>query len=105
MNDDFNSYTVFASVDLVQSDDGNKYFGNGKLNHLLEITGIHSGKIDFWSYGKNFTTSKNNCSVGELLILKKTNYGKSEKAAKKFLSCNCNVCSMGGRDCSDCVGM
>ena len=101
-NDDYDSYTVFASVDMVQEKSG-KYFGSGKLNHLLEITGTQSGNIYFWSYGGNYSTSKKFCTIGNLLILKNTQYGKIERAYKKTHVCHCTLCN--GTNCNDCICM
>lgn len=102
INNDFDSYTVLASVDIVQNQNG-KYFGEGKPGHLLEISGTKSGKIDFWSYGNNYTTSESNCPIGELMIIMKTDYAKKEKKDKQFLTCHCNDCSGDGSKCNSCM--
>lgn len=101
-DEDFDSYTVFASVNIVNLKDG-KYFGDGKLDHFVEINGLNSGKIDFWSYGWNYTTSEVNCPVGELLILKNTKYGKEERAYQKANLCHCTYCN--GHNCDGCICM
>lgn len=99
-DNDLDSYTVLASVDIVQDKNG-KHFGKGSLNHMIEISGTKSGKIDFWSYGNNYTTSENYCSIGELMIIKKTDYAKKEKKDRQALACHCNDCS--GDGCSKCM--
>ena len=101
-DEDFDSYTVFASVNIVNLKDG-KYFGDGKPDHFVEINGLNSGKIDFWSYGWNYTTFKTNCPVAELLILKNTKYGKEERAYQKANLCHCTYCN--GHNCDGCICM
>ena len=102
IDEDFNSYSVFAAVDI-EYQGNNKYFGDGDLSHFVEIKGLHSGEIDFWSYGRDFTTCERNCPVGELLIIKNTKYGKEERAYEKTRVCHCTLCN--GTNCYDCICM
>jgi len=92
IGNDLDSYTVLASVNTARNQNG-PYFGNGNLNHIIEVSGLDSGKIKFWSWGNNQETSVNNCQVGEVLILKKTYYAKNEKIRRQQLSCGCSHCT------------
>ena len=97
---DFDSYTVFAGVDI-KGKDGDFYFGKGRGDHFVEITGLDSGKINFWSWGRQLTTSKYNCPLDQLIILKKSDYAKKERKERKSLTCNCADCYSDG--CSVCL--
>ena len=97
---DFDSYTVFAGVDI-KGKDGEFYFGKGRGDHFVEITGLDSGKINFWSWGRQLTTSKYNCPLDQLIILKKSDYAKKERKERKSLTCNCADCYSDG--CSVCL--
>lgn len=99
-NNDFDSYTVLAGVNIKEKN-GKYYFGKGKSDHYVEISGLHSGKFDFWSWGQQLTTSEYDCPLEQLIILKKTDYAKKEKQEKKSLTCNCPNCTRDG--CSKCV--
>ncbi len=97
---DFDSYTVLAGVDI-KSEGGEFYFGKGRGDHFVEITGLDSGKINFWSWGRQLKTSKYNCPLDQLIILKKSDYAKKERKERKSLTCNCADCYSDG--CSVCL--
>lgn len=99
-NNEFDSFTILAGVKIKRTDRG-YYFDNKGENHYVEITGLHSGKIDFWSWGQDYTTSQYNCPIEELMIINKTDHAKKEKQEKKSLTCNCPNCTSDG--CSKCV--
>ncbi len=99
-NNEFDSFTILAGVKIEKTDRG-YYFDNKGENHYVEITGLHSGKIDFWSWGQDYTTSQYNCPIEELIIINKTDHAKKEKQEKKSLTCNCPNCTSDG--CSVCM--
>lgn len=99
-NNEFDSFTILAGVKIKRTDRG-YYFDNKGENHYVEITGLHSGKIDFWSWGQDYTTSQYNCPIEELMIINKTDHAKKEKQEKKSLTCNCPNCTSDG--CSVCM--
>ena len=99
-NNEFDSFTILAGVKIKRTDRG-YYFDNKGDNHYVEITGLHSRKIDFWSWGQDYTTSQYNCPIEELIIINKTDHAKKEKQEKKSLTCNCPNCTSDG--CSVCM--
>jgi hypothetical protein len=102
LDNDFDSYTVLAGVNL-KHDGKNYYFEDGGEKHTLEITGVSAGKYDIWTYGSDYTTSNTNKfnDITDFLIIKNTQNGKIEKANRKTLTCNCSNCS--GDGCSSCL--
>ncbi|MBQ3806242.1 MAG: hypothetical protein II844_10645 [Prevotella sp.] len=104
LDNDFDSYTVLAGVNL-KHDGKNYYFEDGGEKHILEITGINAGKYDIWSYGSDYTTSNTNRfnDITDFLIIKNTQNGKIEKANRKTLTCNCSNCSGDGSNCRSCM--
>ena len=98
---DFDSYSVFAFVDIETNKNGGYCFKKGDINHLVEITGMENGQYIFWSYGDTYSTSGNDQIIKRFIIVKKTDHAKREKAARKTLTCNCSSCS--GNGCGSCM--